>query len=308
MDVTNPGLVNVADQAFRPALPGVNSLAIPLDDDVLVPIADQAEPPAENDATAVLPVAAESIVAGQTSVPASQDFAEVPGVAPHFLPFPTDNLANNVANQNLTSGTIAEFIVAGPDISIQTNPAPETKKTYTVASVRDADTGGIANVNTTRFRLGITPNDLASFGLSMLGRQIVFDDNIFTVNNEGAARLITSINNIIVIDRSDPNDQTVPVMDVPQVGDTFALDVQRQGSEVVTKDTNANQDVVILPPPLVNEPTGIANFNSQGTVDVSVGPQSGEPIISSGVRVPTAITVNIADQEAVIGLPVNVFP
>jgi hypothetical protein len=142
----------------------------------------------------------------------------------------------------------------------------------------------------------------------MLGRQIVFDDNIFTVNNEGAARLITSINNIIVIDRSDPNDQTVPVMDVPQVGDTFALDVQRQGSEVVTKDTNANQDVVILPPPLVNEPTGIANFNSQGTVDVSVGPQSGEPIISSGVRVPTAITVNIADQEAVIGLPVNVFP
>jgi hypothetical protein len=42
---TNPGLVSVADQAFKPDLE-VGSLAVPLDDGVLVPVAGQNLAPA----------------------------------------------------------------------------------------------------------------------------------------------------------------------------------------------------------------------------------------------------------------------
>ena len=47
MDVTNPGLVNVADQAYGNPSTAVQSLAIPEDSDVLTPVADEGYPPAK---------------------------------------------------------------------------------------------------------------------------------------------------------------------------------------------------------------------------------------------------------------------
>jgi hypothetical protein len=40
---------------------------------------------------------------------------------------------------------------------------------------------------------------------------------------------------------------------------------------------------------------------------VSVGPQPNQPIITSGVQVPTAINVNVADQATSVGTPKNVY-
>ena len=48
MDVTNPGLVNVADQAYGNPSTTVQSLAIPEDSDVLTPVADEGYPRADN--------------------------------------------------------------------------------------------------------------------------------------------------------------------------------------------------------------------------------------------------------------------
>lgn len=304
-DVTNPGLVNVANQAFNPAL-GVDSLAIPENSDVLVPVADQEQSPAENGVdSAVFPTPAESDVAEQAALPISQDFGIAPGVAPLFLPFPTDNLKNNVANQNLTSGNPGEYTVAGPDLSIQTNQTGDTKKTFVVSSVRDADTLLAPTINTTRYILRVVPADLGSFGVTMLNRQIVFTDGF----NKRAVRLITGCgSNFIVINRNNPNDPIVPSLSTPQIGDAFTLDVQRQNSEVISRSTGVFQDVTILPSPLVNQPTGLPNENFQGTTEVSTGPQPGSPVIASGVRVPASIDVNVSEQDAVIGLPVNVFP
>ena len=201
MDTTNPGLVNVANQAFKPDL-RVNSLKIPKDDDTLVPIADEGEPRAENDViSSIVPVPAESIVAAQAAVPVSQDFGETPGTAPFFLPFPPSPQDPDIAKQDLTAGSIADFTVAGPDISIQTNQSAETAKDYKVTSVLDADTRLPPTPLTTRYRLTVKPSDLTSLEVSMQGRPIVFDDAIFTVNNEGASRVITGYGtNFVVID------------------------------------------------------------------------------------------------------------
>ena len=621
MDVTNPGLVNVADQAFPPDL-RTNSLAIPLDDDILVPVADQGEPRAENDVTSsTFPIPAEEIVARQSTLPVSQDFGEVPGVAPAFLPFPQNKIVNTLENQSIVRGIPNEYTVAGPDESIQTNVSADTIKRFAVTQVLDADTGlpitipvpatsgtfmavqdtfpgivtfvsstpippaltnglvvsiagipspglydglyvvsnvqslgpgnfdvaviniattgttigslallpgnisgsnwinitgstvpayngihrvsnlidlqytytSVANTDppgtevifttsahllglsqgqlvylsgsygwavvsnvvsisgsiisaadsafnpgvqttftsvsalpgalqagqrisitgtggvppigydgiwkvlnvtgntfdittaytnplpgscswdvfnfnivgtlgsaigtchartfdidvvnagtasgvwnvfsfdvtatyvgddagtwtytppqpvlTSRYKLVVTPADLNTFGVSILGRQILFDDVILTAANEGAARIIAMYGgNYIVINRDDPADQSVPILASPQITDTFTLDVQRQGAEPIFRGTGQTADVTISPLPAVNLPTGFPSENFQGNVDVTVGPQPGEPVITSGVRVPTAINVNVADQDAVIGLPANVFP
>jgi hypothetical protein len=137
---TNPGLVNVADQAFKPDL-RVDSLAVPLDDDVLVPVADQEIDPVTGNPLAVtFPTPAEVIVGEQVPGSPSQDFGQVPGVPPLYLPFPPRPTDPNVQNQSVTAGTIAEFTV-GADISIQTNQTPATVEDYTITAVLDADTG-----------------------------------------------------------------------------------------------------------------------------------------------------------------------
>ena len=304
-DVTDSGLVNVANQAFKPTL-GVDSLAIPENSNVLVPVADQEQSPAVNGVDSeVFPTPSESDVAEQTAIPVSQDFGIPPGVAPLFLPFPIDNLKNNVANQNLTAGNPGEYTVAGPDLSIQTNQTSDTKKTFVISSVRDADTNLTPSVATTRYLLKVVPADLSSLGVTMLNRQIVFTDG----PNEDASRIITGYgSNFIVIDRNDPDDSVTPSLATPQIGNAFTIDVQRQNSEVISRSTGTFQDVTILPPPLVNQPTGLPNENFQGTTDVSTGTQPGNPVIASGVSVPASINVNVSEQDAVIGLPVNVFP
>lgn len=169
---------------------------------------------------------------------------------------------------------------------------------------------------TTRYRLGMVaqlvpvliPANLTSFGVSLAGRELVFDDNTLTVADRGANRLIESYNaTSLVISRSDLEDDTVPVMTPPQVGDGFTLYVQREGAEVFTDDVGTPTNVIIAPSP----PTFMQNpaqaLQSQGTVDVTVGPQPGQVLITSGVVVPTAANVNVANQATTVGLPTNVF-
>ena len=96
----------------------------------------------------------------------------------------------------------------------------------------------------TRYKLVVTPPNLASFGISMLGRQIVFDDDTITADDEGASRLITGYgSNWIVIDKNDPADDFAPVLADPQIGDTFTLDSQREASEVVSSTSPRPVDV-----------------------------------------------------------------
>jgi hypothetical protein len=166
---------------------------------------------------------------------------------------------------------------------------------------------------TTRYRLGVknsdgSPADLNSFGISLLGRELVFDDPTLTAADSGASRLVAYYGAAyVVINRSDPDDDSVPVMTKPQANDSLTLFVQREGSEVFTDLQGQVTNVTVAPPPPTFVPNPAQSLQSQGNVDVTVGPQPGEPVPTSGVWAPTARTVNVADQATVVGLPRNVF-
>ena len=151
MDVTNPGLVNVADQAYGNPSTAVQSLAIPEDSDVLVPVADEGHPRAE-DATATEdggnskgPTPASTNVINQPPASPSQSFGQLPGVAPAFLPFPQTEIVNTVDSQQSSQRQVQppSFDVIGVGSTIQTNQTPDTAKTYVITAVQDANGGPV---------------------------------------------------------------------------------------------------------------------------------------------------------------------
>jgi hypothetical protein len=203
----------------------------------------------------------------------------------------------------------ADFIVVGPAESFQTNASEADMVTVTITAALDADhLPNVAGGNTTRYYLVTAAPSLSGYPVSLLGRQIVFDGNV-TAGDEGAARVIQSYgSNFVVVNRDDPSESNgdIPTMTAPQVGDTFQLDVNRQGSEQVNTE-GGTVNVFITPPPPVNVPFPGQALLDLGNVDISTGPQPGTVIISSGVQVPTARNVNVADECDVVGLPPNIF-
>ena len=309
MDVTNPGLVNVAAETYgNPDPNGGTAKWRPRELDTLIPAADEGYPlPPDGGVDAsVFPTPAQVIVDTLLAL-LPVKFNNVPPAA-----------AVNVADQDIGQGSMqpinpgnlgagynfvapADFIVVGPADSFQTNAVDEVVE-YTLTAVLDADSlPTVAGPNTTRYYLVLdAPPELTSFPVSMLGRQITFTSG----TDEGAARLVQNYGaNFVVINRDDPTTSNgdMPSLTLPVIGDTFEIAVNRQGSEQVNT-AGGTIDVVISPPPPVNVP-----FPPQGQGIVFTPLVLPAPPISSGVQVPTAINVNVPDECAVVGLPTNVF-
>ena len=314
MDSTNPGLVEVASQVYgNPDPNGGTRLLVPRQLDVLIPVGDEGYPPAGSQVTSY-PIPAEVVPVGLLGVPVTP-WSPVPPatnfnvddqVLGQGVWLPVDPLNPAAGKKFVTPG---EFIVVGPSESFQTNYSEATTVLCTVVAVYDADNLYHAPVpTTTRYMLVVGPPALTSYPVSMLGRQIVFADDTTTVADQGAARIVTGFStNFLVIDKNDPNDEIVPILIDPVVGDTFTIDVQRLGSEQVNTTGAPTANVIIAPSPKVNVPYPSQAGQGGGTFNVSTGPQPGQPIITSGVRVPASETVNIADQASAVGLPRNVY-
>lgn len=314
-DVNNPGLVEVANQTYgNPDPNGGSVLLVPKQDDVLVAAAKQGFSPAANGVSArVFPTPSEVQITGTPTVPVTNSSA---------VPQATQvNVDDQVLGQgvwvyvdpmNPAAGKRfvppAEFVVVGPATSFQTNKATATTVLCTITAVYDADNlWNVPSANTTRYLLVVAPPPLTGYPISILGRQIIFADDTTTAGDQGAARFITGYStNYVVIDKNDPLDQLVPSLDEPVIGDTFLLDIERQGSEEVNDRGPVTVDVVILPPPPLFVPDPNQALLNQGDQNISTGPQPGAPILTSGTQVPSAITVQVADQATSVGLPKNV--
>ena len=314
MDVTNPGLVNVADQTYGTPNLSVNSQAIPQNNGVPTPINDQTEPPAPFDANSIL-----------NATPSQSNIAEQTGIPlPLALPLRPGDVAVQatdvfVQDTPAPAEGVDEFVVTEVG-SIQINSSRQTIESLVISFVRDADTYAPPNppnpplpapqlVQATRYLLYVNTSiiDLASFGISLIGREILFTDG----PNEGASRIITNYSgNFIAIDRTDESDLTMPILVDPVIGQGFDLDVNRQNSEVFSDTFATPVDVTILPSSISLLPLAgfnVEEFVSQPDVNVSLVPPA-EPVITSGEDGPPIQgTYQIADQESVYGIPLNFF-
>lgn len=316
MDVTNPGLVNVADESpGNPDPNGGTAKATARETDELVPVADQGAelvPDGGVDAS-VFPTPVE-VTVGEP-VPSVPVLTDVVPAASEI----------DVASQSIGQGgmvpvdpadpsagyvfsTPAEFVVVGPATSFQTNATEEDLVSATVAAVYDAD--NLYNVpvpSTTRYYLRlVTPPKLTSYPVSLLGRQVTFDDSS---SNPGAVRIISNYGgDFVVIDRSDQTEENgdVPTLAQPLPGDVIQLDVQRRGSEGVSTE-GGTVDVTIAPAPQAPVTVQAPMAGSSGTSFVSTGPQPPPAPPASGTRVSSSVTVEVANQSAVVRLPANVF-
>jgi len=313
-DVVNPGLVNVADEVEGNPDPN-NSirLLVPEDTDALTDVADQGYPPAGNGVDAVVfPTPRETVV---TQVPTGQVVLSSP-VPPAAEIYVDDQVIGRGSMQpvdptdpsaGLNFVPPGEFLVVGPAESIQTNSTDATTVLCTVTAVYDADNlWNAPTPTTTRYLLVVGPPALTSYPISIQGREIVFADDTLTVADQGAVRVIQGYStNYLTIAKEDPEDSVTELAD-PQVGDTFTLDVDRQGAQDVNHVGGPPTDVTIFPAPLPFLPNPGQSSAPFVDANASTGVQPNKPIITSGVSVPTAVTVEVADQATSVGLPVNV--
>jgi hypothetical protein len=320
-DVNNPGQVSVEGETYgNPDPNNGDVLLVPEQLDALTDVGEQGYPRASNDVDATTfptpsEVAVTQVPTGgvvqSTVVPPAVEVNVDESVLGQGVWVPVDPMDPSAGKRFVTPG---EFLVVGPDQSIQTNNSKATTVLRTITAVYDADNPWNAPTpTTTRFMLVVGQPTLTNYPISILGRQIVFADDTITVGDQGAVRNITGFStNYVVVNSDNPNDQVVPSLintdapTGPQIGDTFTLDVQRQGAEDISRESLPTINVVISPPPLVDVPNPGQALNNRGTIDVSTGPQPGQPIITSGTPTPTAINVQVADQATSVGLPVNV--
>lgn len=318
MDVTNPGLVNVADEVEgNPDPNGGTAQWTPREVGTLEPAADDGYPPAPLDPPPeVFPTPTDEVVS--SPVPLLPVLSEVEPDAAEVSP----------ANQSLGQGSMvpvdpldpaagtvflppAEFVVTGPTLSVETNRTVLTDVLFTVTAVLDADAlPAPAGPDTLRYYLRVaTPPALTSYPVSLLGRQVVFADDTLTALDQGAARVITGFGgDFVVVNRDDETEANgdVDSLAVPQAGDTFSVEVYREGGEDVSTTGNVPDDVFVLPPPPAFVADPAQALLDQGDVFVDQVPTG--PIVPSGEQVPTASNSYPAEQTNLgPGLPANVF-
>jgi hypothetical protein len=315
MDVTNPGLVNVADEAEgNPDPNGGTAKAVPRETGALTGVADDGSPlvpgggaqaevfPTPSDVTVSAP--APSVPVQVTPVPAATEVdvaAQSLGQGGMVPADPADPSAG------FEFSSPAEFVVVGPADSFQTNQTTEDVASVTVVAAYDADNLFSApGPSTTRYYLRVAAPALTSYPVSLLGRQVTFTD---ASSNPGAVRTITNYGaNFLVIDRDDQSEDNgnVKTLLTPGPGDVLEVDVGRRGSEQVNTG-GETIDVVIDSVPQAPATTLAPLQGNSGTYDVSTGPQPQPAPPASGTRVPSSVTVEVADQCRVVGLPTNVF-
>jgi hypothetical protein len=181
-DVTDPGLINVEDQAY-PAVLGVNFTPLPANFGELLSASLFAPNPALGVPSTLVPT------------PSSVQVANQP---PPFIPFggvpEPEAIEVDVAQQSPPGVDVDEFVVTELDQNIQTNETPESIVDFTVTSAVDAETFGPVTSTTKLVRTTVTPA-LSPFGVTFLLKEGNFFRPALTVTgatNPGPPIIITT--------------------------------------------------------------------------------------------------------------------
>jgi hypothetical protein len=298
-DVTNPGLIIVADEAYPPPLP--SRARLPQNLGVLIAVADEAALAVPN-----------GVASGPAEVEvdvASQNF-----ILPSFnsgasAPTPADV---NVDSTPLGIAASTEYVVTEAGNFPTNGPGLTQTVNATISAIVDADTGGAVGGGTTRYKITLSAS-LVPYGISFLGREVKVVASV-TAGNVNQTRTISYWSvNVIYISKSE----TDPDTNVTQtfgtdlaVGATLQFNVVRDGFEAVSTQLGQTSNVVLAGLPPLGVPEEV-DFDNQGPVRNVFVAQSIRGLYffeGSGVAAPPFQgDSNVATQTFGLGLPANVF-
>jgi hypothetical protein len=265
----------------------------------LTPVADQAFPPPANAGVQAetFPTPVEDFVIGQEPPPGARVSAVYVPASPNI----------DVGQQNLANAlNTADFTVTEAG-SIQTNLSTATDLPgFVVASVTPLPLASPPRYRLTLVQPDFSPANLVNLGVSLAGRSMTFDEDTVTAADAGVERTILLYGvDFVEVAADEFGDTLFP----PISGDSLTIDNTREASEpvFVQRGITANVNISTSTPPQSFRPNPPQAQAAQEDLNTSTGAQPNNPVIPSGVQVPTAINVNVADQATSNGLPANVY-
>lgn len=306
-DSTDPGQVNVADQAYPPVPPTQQGLPTPMNF-----FGSDFAPPPLPTLSLGDPTPSLSLVPNQAGIPAPFSLGVATPAVPSF----------DVKTENSVLPPVTEWVIS-PSGNFQTNNTPSDEAAFTISAVVAFDVG----LPTERYQISLGAVNLFSFGLDLTESLAMFTDNLSqqlpipggpprAVGVVNPTRPIVSFStNWILVYAIDqfgfmlggtfalpfsPLSQPVP-------GQHVSINILRDGPDVLN-DTNLPVSNVVIAAPLINAATVVGNsFGFQGNIAAGSGVVS--PFIGSGLPAPLFLgTFEVENQTNLgQGLPANVF-
>lgn len=296
--VTNPGLVNVADEAYPAPLPGRQRL--PRNLAALTPVADEAYPIVPP-GIGNLPLLVDVDVASQAyTFPQGFGTPIPPSLVP-LLPLIDITPQDETAAEDFT-----DFVVTQAGSFPTNTPSEPVTFETTISAIIDADTGLAPGPNTLRYKITLAAS-LVPFGITFIGRET----EVFAAadaNNVGLTRVIDFWSVNVIFMAATVNIAAIPPTTNLVVGDTLSFDVVRDGFEVVSTQLGITENVFLSTDP----PLGVQQEVSftEGGFDGNFRASSGVavPFVGSGTAAPPFQgTTEVENQTFGRGLPANVF-
>jgi hypothetical protein len=294
IDIVDPGMVNVEEQAYPRPLDLAQALALNLGRLIQASQYWPNGPPGVHQDNAT---PTEVFVESQPFISPSLSL----GVATPDTP------TTDVADQNIVHQPVVDYIVTESG-SFNTNPAVPTTVRRTIASVTSFAVSGAVSTTTFYVITFTAGTNLMDFGVDLVGTEALFPDSAPALNPQDVpAGLVTKFSlNQLVVDGTD-------LSPAPVAGDVVDLDVSRHGDEAVF-ELYANDVNVVIDAVQSSSAAVTVVGDSHQMVDVFIEDEPPIAFIGAGTRIPLLLYVGLRETAffpsdrpvTTLGLPINV--
>jgi hypothetical protein len=288
--VTNPGVVNVADEAYPFPPGGSQGLPVPSS----VSVAAGAFP--------AVPGGSQGL-----PVPSFTEVETVPFKPPSFsLGAATPATpTTDVGTQSLAKPNPDEWLVTESG-NFKTNNTADDLQSFVQLSIVTIDSG----LPTEMFQIFFTaPVNLFSFGLDLTGMIAFFPTSAKPKSPENVPSrpIINYSTNWILVANVDQFGNALDAITAPTNGGTVQIAISREGPDVIVQGVNTPTNVTIAPAPPVAQTVPAQGLPSLGNLQANDGVVV--PFVGSGVQLPPLLgTFEVENQVPIgTGLPANVF-